>query len=44
MTDATEIEGVNAGQLVLSPTRTYAPVIKAILDEMRPEIHGLIQY
>lgn len=42
MTDATEVEGVNAGQLVLSPTRTYAPVIKAILDEMRPEIHGLI--
>jgi phosphoribosylformylglycinamidine cyclo-ligase len=42
MTDPTEVEGVNAGQLVLSPTRTYAPVIKAVLDEMRPEIHGLI--
>ena len=42
MTDATEVPGVNAGQLVLSPTRTYAPVIKAILDEMRSEIHGLI--
>lgn len=42
MTDATEVEGVNAGQLVLSPTRTYAPIIKKILDEMRSEIHGLI--
>lgn len=33
---------VNAGQLVLSPTRTYAPVIKKILDIMRPEIHGMV--
>ena len=33
---------VNAGQLVLSPTRTYAPVIKQILDELRPEIHGMV--
>lgn len=32
---------VNAGKLVLSPTRTYAPVIKRILDELRPEIHGM---
>ena len=32
----------NAGQLVLSPTRTYAPVIKRILDELRPEIHGMV--
>ena len=30
------------GQLVLSPTRTYAPVIKKLLDEMRPEIHGMV--
>jgi phosphoribosylformylglycinamidine cyclo-ligase len=42
VTDPTEVEGVNAGQLMLSPTRTYAPVVKAILDEMRPKIHGLI--
>ena len=34
--------GVNAGKLVLSPTRTYAPVIKTVLDEMRPEIHGMV--
>ncbi len=34
--------GLNAGQLVLSPTRTYAPVIKALLTAMRHEIHGMI--
>jgi len=33
---------VSAGQLVLSPTRTYAPVIKRILDELRSEIHGMV--
>jgi len=33
---------VNAGKLVLSPTRTYAPVIKRILDELRSEIHGMV--
>lgn len=33
---------VNIGKLVLSPTRTYAPVIKRILDELRPEIHGMV--
>ena len=33
---------VSAGQLVLSPTRTYAPVIKVLLDELRPEIHGMV--
>jgi len=42
LTDPTEVEGVNAGLLVLSPTRTYAPVIKRMLDEMRPSIHGMI--
>ena len=30
------------GQLVLSPTRTYAPVIKRLLDKLRPEIHGMV--
>ncbi len=34
--------GVNAGKLVLSPTRTYAPIIKEILDNYRPQIHGII--
>ena len=33
---------VTAGKLVLSPTRTYAPVIKKILDKMRSEIHGMV--
>jgi phosphoribosylformylglycinamidine cyclo-ligase len=30
------------GQLVLSPTRTYAPVIKSILNTMRGQIHGMV--
>lgn len=42
LTDEIEKLGVDAGQLVLSPTRTYAPVIKKILDELRHEIHGMI--
>ena len=42
LTDPTEIRGLNAGKLVLSPTRTYAPVIRAILEEHRAEIHGMI--
>ena len=33
---------ISAGQLVLSPPRTYAPVIKVLLDELRPEIHGMV--
>ena len=33
---------ISAGQLVLSPTRTYAPVIKVLLDELCPEIHGMV--
>lgn len=42
LTDPVEGTGLDAGQLVLSPTRTYAPVIKAVLDVMRPDIHGMI--
>ena len=42
LTDATEIEGVDAGKLVLSPTRTYAPIIKSILDQYRSQIHGMV--
>jgi phosphoribosylformylglycinamidine cyclo-ligase len=34
--------GLDAGKLVLSPTRTYAPVIKNILDNYRPVIHGMV--
>jgi len=40
--DKIEDSPLNAGKLVLSPTRTYAPVIKKLLDEMRPEIHGMV--
>jgi phosphoribosylformylglycinamidine cyclo-ligase len=32
----------NVGRLVLSPTRTYAPVIKRLLDEMRQDVHGMV--
>ncbi|MGM9695136.1 MAG: AIR synthase-related protein [Alloprevotella sp.] len=42
LTDAVEGSPLNAGKLVLSPTRTYAPVIKALLDEMRADIHGMV--
>ena len=35
-------ENIDAGKLVLSPTRTYAPVIKKILEVLRPSIHGII--
>ena len=38
LTDKVEGLSLDAGKLVLSPTRTYAPVIKAILDEMRDKI------
>ncbi len=42
LTDSVKDAPVDAGKLVLSPTRTYAPVIKRILDEMRADIHGMV--
>ncbi|MDH4473708.1 MAG: AIR synthase-related protein [Fluviicola sp.] len=42
LTDTVEGTPVNAGQLVLSPTRTYAPIIKSILDKHRSQIHGMV--
>jgi len=42
LTDVVEGAPLNAGKLVLSPTRTYAPVIKQILDNHRSEIHGMV--
>jgi phosphoribosylformylglycinamidine cyclo-ligase len=42
VTDPSDVPGMNVGQLVLSPTRTYAPVIREILKEYRAEIHGMI--
>ena len=45
--DTTQADGHHAttrsaGQLVLSPTRTYAPVVRRILDDMRPAVHGMV--
>lgn len=42
LTDMIEDVGVDAGQLVLSPTRTYAPIIRELLRELRPQIHGMV--
>lgn len=42
LTDAVDGSPLDAGRLVLSPTRTYAPIIKAILSEMRAKIHGMV--
>ena len=42
LTDAVFGSPVDAGQLVLSPTRTYAPVVRRMLDELRPKIHGMV--
>ncbi|SHL91523.1 AIR synthase related protein [Chitinophaga sp. CF418] len=45
LTDKIDIPGfgaIDAGRLVLSPTRTYAPVIKQILEAYRSRIHGLV--
>lgn len=42
LTDTVDGTPVNAGQLVLSPTRTYAPIIKSILDKHRSGIHGMV--
>lgn len=42
LTDPVESVDADAGKLVLSPTRTYAPVIKAMLDKYRSQIHGMV--
>ena len=42
LTDRVDGVPCDAGKLVLSPTRTYAPVIKKLLDAMRPKIHGMV--
>lgn len=42
LTDSVEGSPLDAGKLVLSPTRTYAPVVKRLLDELRPQIHGMV--
>lgn len=40
--DAVAGTPLNAGKLVLSPTRTYAPVVRRLLEEMRPAVHGMV--
>jgi len=40
--DTVEGSPVDAGKLVLSPTRTYAPIIKKILESYRSQIHGMV--
>ncbi|MCM1028779.1 MAG: AIR synthase-related protein [Pseudoflavonifractor sp.] len=42
LTDPVKGTPLDAGRLVLSPTRTYAPVVKRLLAEMRPKIHGMV--
>lgn len=42
LTDRIEGLNIDAGKLVLSPTRTYAPVIKQILDKLRGYVHGMV--
>ena len=42
LSDPTEIPGVDVGKMILSPTRTYAPVVKEILKNHFPDIHGMV--
>ncbi|NJN26720.1 MAG: phosphoribosylformylglycinamidine cyclo-ligase [Cyclobacteriaceae bacterium] len=42
LTDAVEDAPLNAGRLVLSPTRTYAPVIRTLIEEIGTTIHGMV--
>jgi len=42
LTDAVEGVDIDAGKLVLSATRTFAPIVKVVLDKYRSQIHGMI--
>ena len=42
LTESTEIEGVDVGKLILSPTRTYLPMMVSVLDNFRKQINGII--
>ncbi|HOW26435.1 MAG TPA: AIR synthase-related protein [Bacteroidales bacterium] len=42
LTSPSPVPGTDMGKLVLSPTRTYAPVIREILIQFRQKIHGMI--
>ena len=42
LTDINEETGLTMGKLVLSPTRTYAPLVQAILKDYRSQLHGMV--
>ena len=42
LTDIVEAKNMTMGKLMLSPTRTYAPVIKEVIKHFRPYLHGMI--
>jgi phosphoribosylformylglycinamidine cyclo-ligase len=42
LTTPSEVDGIDIGKLILSPTRTYAPVANRIFDHHRKEIHGMV--
>jgi len=42
LTDKIENLGIDVGKLVLSPTRTYAPIVNKMLEKLRPQIHGMV--
>ena len=42
LTEAAPVPGLDVGQLLLSPTRTYLPLIRALLQSLRPHLHGMI--
>lgn len=42
LTDPAPVSGLNVGQLLLSPTRTYLPMLRVLLQTLRPHIHGII--
>ncbi len=42
LTDPSDVEGCTAGQLVLSPTRTYAPLVRQVLKELPQHIKGMV--
>jgi phosphoribosylformylglycinamidine cyclo-ligase len=42
LTDTIKDLNIDAGKLLLSPTRTYAPVIKKVLESLRNDLHGMV--
>lgn len=42
LTDPTPLKGMNIGELILSPTRTYSPILKSIFKDFKKQIHGII--